>query len=459
MDFDDEKSFEEVKNGRLGESTAKIVKVRHRKTNKIYVRKQYMLSADLVVRGNQYEKLHKEVEFMKMVTDMEDKRTTEHDSPFRTAFPSYVGSYEAQAQEEHGDTSRDTFNIILLPIAEGSLDRLLRQISAEYDPKEPKAAEPTRGRQEMFRYVSLRWIRSLAWSLAVLHQVNGTNLRHRDLKPENILVYRRKKVLTTLGQDLNEQYGELWDAGGGFDMDVAAMDLLITDFGISKSCHTHGDGANNNSPEKGMMLPPEVPRDNQPRLIHGDRTDTKFPEKGMFSAPEVFRGNDYRDKSSDVFSLGCLMFEILAIMWNIPGLVGLTYTRNPTKSYAFKTELMDVGSGQTLIDIFLQSLSSEQSPWHQGLGDKAKRELANRLALIGRMTSDRRDIDSERFDPARRGVQSSCGRPSADEAYRKLAYSIAEEVGISWDPSDYPELMRRGPSLHELQPDRPSNLR
>lgn len=89
-------------------------------------------------------------------------------------------------------------------------------------------------------------------SLCVLHEV--THLRHRDLKPENILVFQ-----STKGVECRDE------SKGG---------LLITDFDISKSCFTHGD-----------------------------KTNTESPEKGMFSAPEVFRDKAYRDKFSDIFHL------------------------------------------------------------------------------------------------------------------------------------------------------------
>lgn len=171
-------------------------------------------------------------------------------------------------------------SILLYPVAEYTLDIFLDSIHDEIEPLE----RTTR------LYSISTFLRCLAKALAYIHE---NAMKHMDIKPKNLLV--RDMRSSTI---CNQGYYKIY----------------IADFGIARS-YLSVDDCN---------------------------TDTPTAYTKMYAAPEVV-AQEQRDQKADIFSLGAVFAEMLAVLANeeseVPNLYRLQDLRESLTDRSYQANI------------------------------------------------------------------------------------------------------------------------
>ncbi|KAM3074939.1 hypothetical protein ACMFMG_008345 [Clarireedia jacksonii] len=97
-------------------------------------------------------------------------------------------------------------------------------------------------------------------------------------------------------------------------------------------------------------------------------TNSTQPEKNFFSAPEVLCDGSPHDIKSDIFSLGCIMLEILAVMRNVPSLVENTKIWGSGTAYGSKASVQNFTVASSSADhAWLQDLDEQEQKYFHGV--------------------------------------------------------------------------------------------
>lgn len=130
------------------------------------------------------------------------------------------------------------------------------------------------------------WLADLVQGLDAIHK---SGIIHRDLKPSNVL---------------------LFDRGA-----QSYRGCKIADFGVARSLRQE-DGASPSTigaSTHARLSMPEKEKDHQTESYHREDTPyTRAPGTAFYSSPEMVRGEVYGQRS-DIFSLGCLLYEITSL--------------------------------------------------------------------------------------------------------------------------------------------------
>ena len=271
-----------------------------------------------------------------------------------------------------------TFGLVLVPAATADLEMLLLRFKKDN-------FDASRGLNDSIwlRPDLMRGFGCL--SVALRHMHNG-NLRHRDIKPSNILYER-------------------------LHANNESARFLLADFGLAHD----------------IREPCGSDRDSMP--VYSKR----------YAAPELFQGNDssgQHGRASDVFSLGCVFFEILAALEN---------TRLPLDIVESRKG-HDEEKPRVFSDYIAELMSWKKSPTSTG-------ELGPLFALAANMiqskSRDRPTMDQvveDIFDAGPEYFCSSCrpGRSVAELRVNTLQSSKSlpevEQATVLERPSDSPEM-------------------
>jgi serine/threonine protein kinase len=310
----------------LGKGISRVTKVRFKPTGEVYARKRYELPENEASRRKIRESLALEVKFLVHFSYLD-------------IFPTFHGSFEAWDDARN----MDTFNIVIEPVADRDLGAELRSAMVQFNPAKPPKP-PDAQRQRQFRYWSRFWLSELGEVFHYLHGLGPKGrpfVRHRDIKLENFLVVTRP----------NPKYdNQLSPFLVRKDSEHATRHIILSDFGISKDFPS----------------------------ITQAITNSSQPTKNFFSAPEVLRDGSSHGLESDVFSLGAVMLEILAVMRNVPSLAERTKTWGSGTEYGLKASELQTSVTSSLAD----------QAWLQGLDEEEHQYFKWALDVIERMVRE-----------------------------------------------------------------------
>ena len=166
------------------------------------------------------------------------------------------------------------FNILLYPVADFDLHSLMDSMTNSAMPAHLKPA---------YRRNLVRAFGCLSHALAHIHQ---KGVKHMDIKPRNILVKHRRRE--------------------GMAMDDIDLRFYITDFDIARPIRDPGHSMTNG------------------------QTGLSF----LYCAPEVAPQDETsRGRSADIFSMGCVMLEMVGVVLDISPQRALWYRYRDNKSY------------------------------------------------------------------------------------------------------------------------------
>jgi len=317
-DRSDPTQYEKIRD--LGEGISRVTEVMFKPMGKSFARKCYDLPDHKESCQKVKESLAHEVKLLKLFSGLD-------------LFPEFRGSYE-EWDDAH---DKYTFNIVIDPVADRDLGRELRSAKVQFDPEMPPP-QPDVPKQRQFRYLSRHWLAELSEVFFFLHGIGPDAdrfVRHRDIKLANFLIVTRRP---------QPNYNH---AGIPEPEEPPIKQIILSDFGISR------------------VFP----------SITQAITNSTQSEKNFFSAPEVLSDGNPHGIWCDVFSLGAVMLEILAVMWNVPFLVEHTETWGCKTAYGKKlSELrFDIPS------------SSADLTWFQDLHEQEQKYFREVLAIIEKL--------------------------------------------------------------------------
>eukprot|EP01066_Platyproteum_vivax_P015876 Platyproteum_vivax@DN6955_c0_g1_i2.p1 len=149
--------------------------------------------------------------------------------------------------------------------------------------------------------------------LLALKALHKNMIMHRDIKPENILLKNSVVKLSDFGSSSFIEYKECPLNNGGFCLECLKHDrktqAVVEDRGVYRQCTT----SKNESEMK--------PR-GRSILVKARRalvTMTDYIATRWYRAPEVLLTNGFYSIESDIWAVGCVMFELLTLKVLFPG--------------------------------------------------------------------------------------------------------------------------------------------